>query len=271
MPSLTIRKLHPVIGAEVTGVNLAEPLDDATGEALSQALAEHLALVFPAQSLTAGQYLAAATAFGPVMRQHYSQHHMPGHPDIGLVHHRKGQKVSERWHTDHTNHEKPPLATMLYGVEIPSAGGGTSIASMRAGYAALSEEEQRCLCAKKSVNKLDIDREGTRPEDEDKYGKPVVQPMVRTHPVHGTRAIFFHIGKVECIEGMSPEASRAYLQDLLDRLIRPEIVYHHAWKKGDVLIFDDRATLHRAHGDYDRSQRRVLWRVLVEGDKPRLI
>lgn len=271
MPELTIRKLHPVIGAEVTGINLAEPADAETREALSQALSEHLALVFPNQDLNPDQYLTAATAFGPVMRQHYSQNHMPGHENIGLVHHKNGQKVSENWHTDHTNHEKPPLATMLYGVEIPSAGGGTSIASMRAAYDALDTDEQERLSAMRSVNMLDIGRENTRAEDEEKYGKPVVHPMVRTHPVHGTRAVFFHITKVQNIEGMSPDLSRAYMEDLLERMVKPEITYHHAWKKGDVLIFDDRATLHRAHGDYDRSQSRVLWRILVEGDKPRLV
>jgi taurine dioxygenase len=70
---------------------------------------------------------------------------------------------------------------------------------------------------------------------------------------------------------MSPEASRAYLSDLIDRLIRPEIVYTHSWRKGDVLVIDDRATMHRAHGDYDRSESRVLWRIIVEGDRPRLV
>jgi taurine dioxygenase len=271
MPELTIRKLHPVIGAEITGIDLAEPVDEATREALSHALSEHLALVFPGQDLTPDQYLTAATAFGPVMRQHYSQNHMPGYSNIGLVLHTNGRKVSEDWHTDHTNHEKPPLATMLYGVEVPSAGGGTSIASMRAAYNALPEAEQQRLSVLKSVNTLDLDRVGATQEDEEKYGKPVVHPMVRTHPVHGTRAVFFHIGKVQYIEGMSPDLSRAYMEDLLDRMVRPEITYHHRWTKGDVLIFDDRATLHRAHGDYDRSESRVLWRILVEGDKPRLV
>lgn len=69
---------------------------------------------------------------------------------------------------------------------------------------------------------------------------------------------------------LTPEASRSYMRDLLDRMIRPEIVYHHVWRKGDVLVIDDRATMHRAHGDYDRSQSRVLWRIIVEGDRPRL-
>jgi taurine dioxygenase len=271
MPDLTIRKLHPVIGAEVTGINLADPVDDTTREALSRALSEHLALVFPGQDLTPEGYLNAGAAFGPVMRQHYSQNHMPGHELIGLVLHTEGRKVAEDWHTDHTNHEKPPLATMLYGVSVPSSGGGTSIASMRAAYAALSEDEQTRLCAMQSVNALDIDRQGTRQEDEERYAKPVVHPMVRTHPVHGTRAVYFHITKVQYIEGMSPDLSRAYMEYLLERMIRPEITYHHEWRKGDLLIFDDRATLHRAHGDYDRSESRVLWRILVEGDKPRLV
>jgi taurine dioxygenase len=83
-------------------------------------------------------------------------------------------------------------------------------------------------------------------------------------------ALVFHISKAAHIAGMTPEASRAYMCDLLDRMMRPEIVYHHAWRTGDALVIDDRATTHRAHGDYDRSQSRVLWRIIVEGDRPRL-
>ncbi len=95
--------------------------------------------------------------------------------------------------------------------------------------------------------------------------------MVRTHPVHGSRAVFFHSGKVTHIEGMTREASKAFMDDLVAEMIRPEIVYTHMWRKGDVLVIDDRATMHRAHGDYDRSQSRVLWRIIVEGDRPRLV
>lgn len=271
MAVLTITPLKPAIGAEIAGIDLSQPVDGDTREQLSHALAEHLALVFRGQSLTPGQYLAAARAFGPTMRQHYSQHHMEGHPDIGMVWHRNGQRPAERWHTDHTNHERPPLATILYGVEIPSAGGATSVANMRAAYAALPEAEQRRLDAMRTINTLDEQRLDTREDDRAKYGKPVIHPMVRTHPVHGTKAVFFHIQKVACIDGMTPEDSKAYMADLIDRMIRPEITYTHQWTKGDVLVIDDRATMHRAHGDYDRRESRVLWRVLVEGDRPALI
>jgi len=270
MASLQITPLHPSLGALVAGVDLSAPLDAATRQALNRALADHLALVFRDQSLTPAQYLSAASVFGPPMEQHYSQHNMPDHPLIGLIWHRNGQQPAEKWHTDHTNRERPPAATILYGVEIPSAGGGTSVASMRAAYLALPEDERRRLEGLTSFNGLD-GKDDTRPEDREKYGTPVEHPMVRTHPVHGSRAVYFHISKATHISGMTPEASRAYMSALLDRMIRPEIVYHHAWRKGDVLVIDDRATMHRAHGDYDRSQSRVLWRVIVEGDRPRLV
>ena len=271
MAQLQIARLHPSLGAEVTGVDLSTPIDGPTREALSRALADHLALVFRDQSLTPAQYLAAAAVFGPPMEQHYSQHHMPDHPLIGLIWHRNGQRPAERWHTDHTNRECPPAATILYGVEIPSAGGGTSVASMRAAYLALPEDERRRLASLTTFNSLDSDHTDTRPEDREKYGRPIEHPMIRTHPVHGSRAVYFHISKVTHIGGMTPEASKAYMADLIDRMIGPEIVYHHVWRKGDVLVIDDRATMHRAHGDYDRSQSRVLWRIIVEGDRPRLV
>ena len=269
MASIRITPLHVALGAEVAGIDLSAPIDEHDRATLTHALADHLALVFHDQTLTPAQYLAAASVFGPPMEQHYSQHNMPEYPLIGLIWHRNGQQPAERWHTDHTNRERPPAATILYGVEIPSAGGGTSVASMRAAFAALHDDERRRLESLTTFNGLDghVD---TRPQDVEKYGRPIEHPMVRTHPVHGSKAVYFHISKATHISGMTPESSRAYMQDLLDRMIRPEIVYQHVWRKGDVLVIDDRATMHRAHGDYDRSQSRVLWRIIVEGDRPRL-
>jgi len=271
MARLRMTPLHPSLGVEIEGVDLSHPPDAPTRQALLHALADHLVLVFHDQVLTPAQYLAAASLFGPAMEQHYSQHNMPDFPLIGLIWHRNGQRPAEQWHTDHTNRERPPAATILYGVEIPSAGGGTSVANMRAAYGALPTDERRRVASLKTFNSLDGDRPDTRPEDREKYGAPIAHPMVRTHPVHGSRAVYFHISKATHIDGMTPGASQAYMRDLLDRMIRPEIVYHHVWRKGDVLIIDDRATMHRAHDNYDRNQSRILWRIIVEGDRPWLV
>jgi len=270
MSTLTITPLHATLGAEIGGIDLRKPVDEDTRQELTRALADHLALVFRDQSLTPSQYLEAASIFGPPMEQHYSQHNMQDYPLIGLIWHRNGQQPAERWHTDHTNRERPPAATMLYGVEVPTEGGGTSVASMRAAYRALPEDEQRRLASLTTFNTLEREYDA-RPEDREKYSRPIEHPMIRTHPVHGSRAVYFHVTKATHISGMTPEASREYMSDLIDRMIRPEIVYHHVWRKGDVLVIDNRGTMHRAHGDYDRSQSRVLWRIIVEGDRPRLV
>jgi taurine dioxygenase len=108
-----ITTLHPSLGAEVHGIDLRQPVDEPTRQTLTRALAEHLVLVFHDQSLTPAQYLTAAAIFGPPMEQHYSQHNMPDFPLIGLIWHRNGQQPAEQWHTDHTNRERPPAATML--------------------------------------------------------------------------------------------------------------------------------------------------------------
>src|SRR5438309_6888907 len=173
MSGVTIALLHPSLGAEVTGIDLSKPVDEPVRQTLTRALADHLALVFHDQSLTPAQYLSAASAFGPPMEQHYSQHNMPDFPLIGLIWHRNGQQPAEQWHTDHTNRERPPSATILYGVEIPSAGGGTSVANMRAAYAALPAAERRRLDGLTTFNSLDSGRTDTRQEDRDKYAKPI--------------------------------------------------------------------------------------------------
>jgi len=139
------------------------------------------------------------------------------------------------------------------------------------GRARRQQDERRRLEGLTTFNSLDSGRTDIRPEDQDRYGTPIQHPMVRTHPVHGSRAVYFHVSKATHIDGMAPGASHAFMAGLLDRMIRPEIVYHHVWRRGDVLVVDNRATMHRAHGDYDRRESRVLWRIIVQGDRPRLV
>ncbi len=264
----TPRPLHPSLGAEVCGLDLRETLSVEDREALAAALAEHIVLVFRDQSFKPAEYLAACSQLGEPMAQHYSQHNMPDQPMIGRIWHRNGQRPAERWHTDHTNRERPPKATILYGVEIPPEGGDTSFANMRAAYAGLDADERERLAGLKTVNGLDRHLTDTRAEDWEKYDIPAIHPMVRTHPEHGSRALYFHITKARCIEGMKPEASQILLQDLLDRTIHDGNVYRHSWRQGDMVVCDNRAAMHRAHGASDRRHPRTLWRIILEGDRP---
>ena len=265
----TPRPLHPSIGAEICGLDLRETLSANDRAAVAAALAEHLVLVFRDQEFTPAEYMAGCSQLGAPMGQHFSQHNMPDQPMIGRIWHRNGQRPASLWHTDHTNRERPPKATILYGVEIPPEGGDTSFANMRAAWAGLDAGEQQRLSGLRTVNRIDQHLlDGTLPGDREKYDVPVAHPMVRTHPEHGSKALYFHISKARYIEGMTAEASQALMQDLLDRTIHDGIVYRHRWRQGDMVVCDNRATMHRAHGDYDRRYSRMLWRIILEGDHP---
>jgi hypothetical protein len=168
------------------------------------------------------------------------------------------------WHTDHTNQELPPKFTMLYAVAVPDKGGATSVCNSRAAYEALSDDLKRKIADAKTENTLissarmatgnpDIVKaqlESTKP--------PTVHPLVRTHPDTGTKAVWFHKGKTETVTGMSPEETQDFLQDLTDQITQPQFCYAHEYEKGDLLIIDDRASLHKAGFDYDHSQHRRL-------------
>jgi taurine dioxygenase len=276
---MELTRLTPHVGAEVTGIDLREPVDDETRRRLNAAVVEHVALVVRGQDFTPGQYLAAVSLFGEPMEQHFTQYAVPGHPLVHEVSNRHRDKSGKQvkhgagWHTDHTNHVRPPKYTSLYAVVLPSSGGDTAIANMRAGYEALPEALRRRIEGMKTVNVFQGSASATwsgqsADAQAERRPEPVLQPLVRTNPDNGTRALYFHPVKTENIAGMDPAQSQALLDELLEGAVRDEFVYRHRWRKGDMLIWDNRAALHRASFDYDPREHRLLYRVLVRGERP---
>lgn len=276
---MQITKLSPLIGAEVTGIDLREPVDAATREKLHAAAVEHVALVVRNQTFTPEQYLAAVTLFGEPMEQHFTQYALPGLPLVHEVSNRHKDKSGKRvkhgadWHTDHTNHVRPPKFTCLYAVALPSSGGDTAVVNMRAGYDALPEDLKHRIEGMKTVNVFQGSAAATYSGQSaeaqvERKPVPVLQPLVRTNPDNQTRALYFHPVKTENIDGMGPEESQVLLRELLARAVQPEFVYRHKWQKGDMLLWDNRSALHRAYFDYDPEEFRLLYRVLVRGEVP---
>lgn len=277
--TLKVTRLSPHIGAEVTGIDLREPVDAQTRDRLNAAVVEHVALVIRGQDFTPEQYLAAVALFGEPMEQHFTQYALPGCPLVHEVSNRHQDKSGKQvkhgagWHTDHTNHVRPPKYTSLYAVALPSSGGDTAVVNMRAGYEALPEEIRQKIGGMKTVNVFQGSASATysgqsADAQAEQKPEPVLQPLVRTHPDNGRKALYFHPVKAENIVGMGAAESQALLADLLERSVRPEFVYRHAWRKGDMLIWDNRAAMHRASFDYDPQEYRLLYRVLVRGELP---
>jgi taurine dioxygenase len=275
---MKVTPLSPHIGAEVTGIDLREPVDAETRRRLNAAVVEHVALVVRDQDFTPEQYLSAVSLFGEPMEQHFTQYALPGCPLVHEVSNRHKDKSGKRvkhgagWHTDHTNHVRPPKYTCLYAVALPSSGGDTAVVNMRAGYEALPGSVKQKIEGMKTVNVFQGSASAHSGQSADAQAEhrpePVLQPLVRTNPENGTKALYFHPVKAENIVGMPPAESQALLAELLEHAARPEFIYRHKWRKGDMLLWDNRSALHRAHFDYDPDEYRLLYRVLVRGELP---
>lgn len=276
---MKVTRLTAHIGAEVTGMDLREPIDEETRRRLNSAVVDNIALVIRDQDFTPDQYLAAVALFGEPMEQHFTQYALPHCPLVHEVSNRHKDKSGTRvrhgadWHTDHTNHVRPPKYTSLFAVALPSSGGDTAVVSMRAGYEALPEAMRQTIHGMKTVNVFQGSASArysgqSADAQVELEPEPVLQPLVRTHPENGTKALYFHPVKAENIVGMGAGESQVLLTELLEHSIRDEFIYRHKWRKGDMLIWDNRAAMHRAYFDYDPDEYRLLYRVLVRGDLP---
>ena len=227
---MQITKIKEHIGAEVTGIDLREPVDAATRQRLNEAVAEHVVMVIRGQKFTAAQYQAAAELFGELMEDQNRRYLVDGLPLVSVLsnRHKDSQgnpaKVGKNatWHTDHTNQERPPKFTMLYPVALPDKGGGTSVCNMHAAYEALPQVWKARITSMKTANSLlsparyKIANPDILREQQTAKVPPRIQPLVRTHPERGTKAIWFHKGKTENVLGMDPEETQAFLEELLE-------------------------------------------------------
>jgi taurine dioxygenase len=277
---LTIRPLTEHTGAEVTGLDLRGEIDAETKRRLNEALVERCCLVFRDQDLSPAGFLRAAEIFGTPTRQNYSRYSLPDQPLINELSNLQlgagGKRVYHNayWHTDHTNRECPPKCTVLYAKELPDNGGETGILNARAAYQALPGPMKRRLDGLQTFNvqRGSAAKQGSMRQasggDFKHFETPTPHPLVRTHPETGAKAIFFHRGKVENITGMDPEESQDLLGEIMIAIEQPQFIYKHEWRLGDMLIWDNRAALHIANANYDLNQRRVLHRIILEGDRP---
>ena len=282
-PPFAITPIKPLIGAEIRGVDLTKPVDEATRQALYDAVVDNIAVVIKDQHLNPAQFAAAMAMFGELMPDQITTNLAPGVPMVSILDNREKNSKGEQakvprnatWHTDHTNKELPPKFTCLYAVAIPSSGGGTSVANMRAAYEKLPAERRAQLDGMQTANqrissaRLALGNPDTIAEQQRLAEPLMMHPLVRTHPDRGTRAIWFHQGKTETVTGLDPHETQDFLTALLAEIITEDVTYTHNWSLGDLLIVDNRSALHKAGADYDMSEHRKLYRTMVRGDRPR--
>ena len=277
--AMRIRKIAPTVGCEVTGVDLRH-VDAATARQLNQAVIENVCMVIRDQTLTPEQFNEAAKIFGDVIDQDHPRYAFPGLPGVkrysnyntGVDGNR--QQSAGHWHTDSAFRETPPKFVLLYAVEIPDTGGDTEIVNMRAAYQALPEDLRRQLEPLKTANVRASSHARTKVNADNLVimargdQVPSIHPLVRTIDGVGDKCLYFDPSRVEYIVGMDPEASQDLLQDLIGKVVQPPFIYAHKWRLGDLLIFDNRASLHRATYNYDWNQHRLMYHAMIKGERP---
>jgi taurine dioxygenase len=264
------------LGAEVTGVNLAKPLDDASIEAIRQAHAEYGVLVFPNQRISSDDLIAFGSRFGRLSVHPFSTSSAEK-PELIVYDNKEGNPPAQTdiWHSDETFRECPPMGTMLCSKVIPEVGGDTAFANMGAVYEGLSERLQRFLSGLEAVHDFkpfktlfSATREGRDKlrQYEEQY-RPVTHPVVAVHPVTGRKVLFVNPQFTLTIKGMAEDDSRAILDLLYRKTLVHEYHYRHRWQPDMVVFWDNRLVQHSAIHDY-YPHRRLMERITISGTRP---
>ena len=278
MLPFTITPLTDHTGAEVSGLDFRLPIEGETRAGLARAFAGHHVLVMRDQHFTPDEFKAAARLFGELLPHDKKEHHVPGHPDVYYVSNDEfvnGRRIipGETFHTDHSNHPRPPKATMLFAVELPSKGGDTQYVNMHDAYDDLPADTKRRIEGLEAVH-VYLSRHSPRPlghiteESLRNLPPPGIHPLVRMHPENGRKALYLNPVRMESIVGMADAEALALIGDLMRHATQQKYEYRHKWRPGDWVIWDNRSVMHQANADYDMSERRYLWRLMLKGEVP---
>ncbi|WP_316163858.1 TauD/TfdA dioxygenase family protein [Bradyrhizobium sp. SZCCHNRI20481] len=266
------------LGAEVSGVDLSQPLDGRVVAEIRRALLENLVLVFRNQNITPEHHKAFAASFGELDIHPYSVP-LAGHPEILEIVKEKDDRVNfgGGWHADMTYIETPPLGVVLVARELPPRGGDTLFANLYAAYDALSDAMKQRLEGMQGVHDAGATYGATGTKSRENQSTKVVitgqaqhsatHPVVRTHPETKRKSIFVNDGHTVALQGFSKQESKALLSFLFEHCEKHEFAFRLSWTEGTVVIWDNRCTHHMALNDY-HGHRRVIHRVVIRGDRP---
>jgi len=278
-----VRRLGATFFAEVTGLDLARPLDDATFARVRAAHLEHGVLVFRDQRLTPAQHIAFSARFGPLQVHPMGQFNLDGAPQILLVsndRHPDGRPVGiadagRYWHTDMSYMKEPALGSLLYARAIPAEGGDTMFCDMTAACRDLEPAMREKLAGLTAVHHFasrwarESQKYGVRPPQtraEQDRNPPVEHPMIRVHPETGEGAIYAG-GFAVRVKDLPEAKSQALLDWVESWVTQPKYVHRHRWRLHDLVFWDNRRAMHHAT-EYPEAMRRHMHRTTVKGDAP---
>jgi len=278
--SLKLRELKEGFGAEILDVDLSKA-DEETRRQIVQTFQERGAILIRGQDMKPDDLRAFIKLFGEPEGHTQKQYTLPDYPEIFILSNRKvnGKPIGAHndgvgWHTDYSYKCEPVMSTMLYAVEVPPEGSDTLLADQCAAYESLSDERKAELDGLQlhhSYTHFMATREYGRMEISEKLKQEnpdVIHPLIRTHPANGRKAIWVSTGTVKEVIGMPGPAGLELLDELVDFVTQDKFVFRHKWQEGDILMWDNRCTLHTGTLYDDTKYYRLMHRLWVKGDKP---
>jgi taurine dioxygenase len=279
---MQVEKLAPALGAEVSGVDLSQPIAPQLCAQIRAAWLEHMVLRFRGQKLTDPQLLAFSRNFGELDApgpNPLGRPFLPDHPEMNVISNIKEGGVpigglgdgEAIWHADMTYVERPPMAAILYAIEIPPAGGDTYWANMVLAYEALPAALKRRVEGLEAVHDATYNSAGAMRKGYNEVTDPRTAPgarhrLVRTHPQTGRRGLFLGRRRNSYIVGLELEESERLLDELWRHATQPQFTFRQQWRVGDVMVWDNRCTLHRRDA-FDPGARRLLHRTQIRASR----
>ncbi len=272
--------LDAPLGARIEDVCWQDATRPDVAAALNKALGEYLLVVVPGPPMTAPLMRDFASAFGTPRAQLLRYKRNDAVPEVSTMVSTlmadgttdKTALRSEDWHTDDSYMAVPAKATLLHNMETPSRGGRTWFCNMHSVYEALPESTRKRIDGKRAIHAYDTARARNRPStrtvQEIAETPDVEHPLVRTHPDTGRKGLYLNFNRLDRILGMERAESDELLDELAAEARKPRHHFGHQWTVGDCVVWDNRATMHRVDVDYPMGERRIMQRVLIEGDKP---
>jgi taurine dioxygenase len=272
---IIVRPLSDALGAEIAGVDLRLDLDGDTFSRIADAWRKHLVLLFRDQRLSTEEQIAFASLFGELQEVRTAPGVSHANPYVMMVSNVDGEDWKGvlpdgemQLHADQCYYEHPCKLTMLYALEVPPAGGDTMFVNCYSAYDSLTNEIKSEIAGLRALNVYDYDANATIRENVISPDAPrFAHPVVTTHPETGRKALYVNRLMTDHIVGLDREKSRALLDRLIETVERPDFICRHVWQVGDVVMWDNRCTLHGRTG-FDPSHRRMLRRVTVKGERP---
>lgn len=272
--AITVTPLSDALGAAITGVDLRRDLDDATIQDIKQAWYDHVILVFPNQDINDDEQEKFCRNFGELELVRTTTV-ASDHPHVMMITNVKDtgkptalEDGEMMFHYDQCYYEQPCMGATLYAIEIPDVGGNTLFANCTKAYDALSDDWKQRLERLTALNYYDYGLTPTmRPEDMNPDVPQWTHPVVRTHSETGRKALYVNRLMSMRIEGLPEEESDEILNFLFDQIEKPEFIYEHVWSVGDLMMWDNRCSVH-ARTHFDPEKRRMMRRVTVRDPIP---